>query len=85
MGGKNIHKWDSFWMSLKSDARVARADKVKEFITVFTDEGLQVVAGDIMPFHSILIEVVQDSQARFVIALKNRFIHKPLKKKMEIK
>lgn len=67
-------------MSLKSDARVARADKVKEFITVFTDEGLQVVAGDIMPFHSILIEVVQDSQARFVIALKNRFIHKSSKK-----
>lgn len=67
-------------MSLKSDARVARANKVKEFITVFTDEGLQVVAGNIMPFHSILIEVVQDSQARFVIALKNRFIHKSLMK-----
>jgi hypothetical protein len=42
---------------------------VEEFIGIFTNEGFQVVAGHIVPSESIIVEVVQDRQTRFVIAL----------------
>jgi predicted nucleic acid-binding protein len=56
---------------LETDAWVARTHEVEQFITVLTHEGFQVVTGHIMPLDAIVIEVVQNGQAGFIITLKN--------------
>ena len=48
---------------LQSDFRIARADEVHQLFAVFADERLLVVAGNIVPFDSVIVEVVQDGQA----------------------
>lgn len=55
---------------LKAQAGVARAHEVEKLVAVFAYEWLDVVAGYIVPFDAIVIKVVQDCQARFVVALK---------------
>lgn len=57
---------------LETNARVPTADKVEEFVAVFADERLEVVASNIVPFDAIVVEVVEDRQARFVISLEIR-------------
>jgi hypothetical protein len=46
--------------SLETDAWVTGAHEVEQFVTVLTDEGLQVVAGDVVPLDSVAVEVVQN-------------------------
>lgn len=44
-------------------------DELQELVRVLADVGLGVVAGDVVPFDSVLVDVVEDSHASF-----NRFI-----------
>lgn len=53
----------------KADSRVTASDEVEKFIGIFANERFEMVAGNIVPFHSILVKVVEDSQARFVVTL----------------
>lgn len=48
---------------LERNLGVAGADKVKQLLAVLADEGLLVVASDIVPLDAIVVEVVQDGQA----------------------
>ena len=50
-------------MRLERNLGVAGADKVKQLLAVLADEGLLVVASDIVPLDAIVVEVVQDGQA----------------------
>ncbi len=50
---------------LEGDLRVAGADKVEQLLAVLADEGLLVVASNVVPLDAIVVEVVQDGQARF--------------------
>lgn len=54
---------------LKTNSGVAGSYKVEKFVTVFADERFDVVASNIVPFDSIIVEVVQNGQARFIITL----------------
>ena len=54
---------------LDTDAWVSGTNKVEELIRVFADEGLKMVAGNIVPFDTIVVEVVQDGQASFIVTL----------------
>ena len=56
---------------LEADARVAGADEVEQLVAVLADEGLEVVAGHVVPVDAVVVEVVQDGQARLVVALQN--------------
>lgn len=49
---------------LKNNARVFTPNVVQQKFAVLTDEGLFVVASDIVPFDSILVDVVEDAHAR---------------------
>jgi hypothetical protein len=55
--------------NLETDAWVARADEVEQFVTVLTDERFQVVARHIVPLDAIVVEVVQNGQTGFIITL----------------
>lgn len=57
------------WELLEADARVPGAHEVEELVAVLTDEGLDMVAGHIVPLQTVIVEVVQDGQARLFIAL----------------
>ena len=52
---------------LEGDLRVAGADKVEQLLAVLADEGLLVVASDVVPLDAIVVEVVQDGQARLTL------------------
>jgi hypothetical protein len=54
---------------LKADAGVARRHKVEQLLGVFAHEGLEVVAGDVVPLEAVVVEVVEDGKARLVVAL----------------
>jgi hypothetical protein len=56
---------------LETDAWVAGAHEVEQFITVLTDERFQVVTSHIMPLDAIIIEIVQNGEAGFIITLQN--------------
>jgi hypothetical protein len=58
--------------NLETDAWVARADEVEQFVTVLTDERFQVVARHIVPLNAIVVEVVQNGQTGFIITLQNK-------------
>lgn len=44
-------------------------DEVEQLVRVLADEGLQVVARHVVPLDPVVVEVVQDAQARLVVAL----------------
>lgn len=50
---------------LKRNPRVFTPDVVQQKVAVFADERLFVVAGNIVPFDTILVDVVEDAHARF--------------------
>jgi len=54
---------------LDSEVRVGLTCKGKELIRVFTHPGFDVVAGNIVPFDTIIVEVVEDGNAGFISAI----------------
>jgi len=53
--------WDlSLWVGMTS--------KSKKFLGVFTDPGFDVVAGNIMPHNTVIVEVVEDGNAGLISA-----------------
>lgn len=58
--------------ALETDSRVPGAHKVEELIAILADEGLDVVAGHVVPFHTIVVEVVQDGQTRLFVTLEKQ-------------
>jgi len=54
---------------LEPGSRVPRPDKVEQLVRVFADKGLEVVAGDVVPLDPVVVKVVQDGQAGFVVTL----------------
>lgn len=53
-------------MQLESDSSVCGSHVVEEFIAVLADEGLLVVAGDVMPGDTVVVHVVQHGEAGFI-------------------
>uniref|UniRef100_A0A8D9BSQ0 Uncharacterized protein n=1 Tax=Cacopsylla melanoneura TaxID=428564 RepID=A0A8D9BSQ0_9HEMI len=56
-------------LGLQTNAWIPGADKVQQLITVFAHEGFQMMAGNVVPFDTVLVEVVQDGQTGFVVTL----------------
>lgn len=54
---------------LDTDAWISGTNEVEEFIGVFADEGLEMVASNVVPFDSVVVEVVQDGKASLVVTL----------------
>lgn len=54
---------------LKSNAWVSAAHEVEQLIGVFTDERFQMMTSNVVPFDAVTVKVVQDREARFVVAL----------------
>ena len=52
---------------LEGDLWVAGADKVEQLLAVFADERFLVAASDVVPLDAIVVEVVQDGQARLTL------------------
>ncbi len=52
---------------LEGDLWVAGADKVEQLLAVFADEGFLVAASDVVPLDAIVVEVVQNGQARLTL------------------
>ena len=46
--------------------REVEAGEVEKFITIFTYPGLDVVAGNVVPGDTVVVEVIEDSDASFV-------------------
>ena len=55
---------------LERDFGVAGADKVEQLLAVLADERFLVAASDVVPLDAIVVEVVQDGQARLTLLLK---------------
>jgi len=55
---------DHFVCDLEGDFGIAGADEGEQAVTVLADEGFLVIATNIVPFDSVVVEVVQDGQAR---------------------
>lgn len=53
-------------MQLESDSSVGGSHVVEELIAVLADEGLLVVAGDVMPGDAVAIHVVQHGETGLV-------------------
>ena len=53
--------------------RVLLPHKVEELVGIFADVGLGVVAGDVVPFHSVLVDVVEQPHAglKYTSCLRN--------------
>jgi len=62
---------------LQTDSWISRRDKVEELVTVLAHEGLHVMAGNIVPLDAVVVEIVQNGQARFVVALQMCELIKP--------
>lgn len=54
---------------LKSDAPVGGGYVVEQLLVVLADEGLLVVAGNVVPRDAVIVHVVQDGQAGLVRAV----------------
>jgi len=52
---------------LKDHSRVLGSHGIQQFRIVLADEGLLVVAGDVVPDHPVVVEVVQHAQAPLVV------------------
>lgn len=46
--------------NLKAYAGVSREHKVEEFVAVLANKWFSMMASDIMPFDTIIVEVIQD-------------------------
>ena len=55
----------SAFRSLQLDAGVSGGDVLEKRRRVFADDGLSVVAANVVPFDSVLVDVVEDTKARF--------------------
>lgn len=55
--------------SLDAQGGVARAHEVEELVAVLADEWLDVVTRHVVPLDAVVVEVVEDRQARLVITL----------------
>lgn len=53
-------------MVSKADATVGGGHVVEEFVAVFADERFLVVAGDVVPRDSVIVDIVQHAEARLV-------------------
>lgn len=62
---------NKFRIFLQSNARIAGLDKVQQFIGVLADERFQMMAGNVVPLQTVIVEVIQNGQARFVVALRS--------------
>lgn len=58
------------YYKLQTHIGIPRAHKVKQFIGVLADEGLDVMAGDVVPLDAIVIEVIQYGEATLVVTLR---------------
>ncbi|KAJ8875999.1 hypothetical protein PR048_023907 [Dryococelus australis] len=56
---------------LEADAWVARAHEVEQLVAVLADEGLHVMAGHVVPLDAVVVEVVEDGEARLVVTLQH--------------
>jgi len=54
----------------KADPGVAAPHEVEQLVTVLADERLEVVARDVVPLDTVLVEVVEDGQAGLVVPLR---------------
>lgn len=54
---------------LERHFRVVGADKVEELLAVLADEGLLVVASNVVPLDTIVVEVVQDGKAGLTLVV----------------
>ena len=52
---------------LESGARILSFHVIDERGVVLADEGLFVVAGDVVPLHAVAVEVVEHGEARLVV------------------
>lgn len=59
----------SFILDLQAHIGISGAHKIKQLIGILADEGLDVMAGDVVPLDAIVVEVVQNGKAALVIAL----------------
>lgn len=57
------------WGRSQTDARVGAGDVVEEFVRVFADDGLLVVAGDVVPRDTVVVYVVEYAEAGFAGAV----------------
>ena len=55
---------DHLVCDLEGDFGIAGADEGEQAVTVLADEWFLVIATNIVPFDSVVVEVVQDGQAR---------------------
>lgn len=52
---------------LQTNTWITWSHEIQQFIRVFAHEWLEMVAGNVVPFQSIVVEVVQNRQTRFII------------------
>ena len=50
-----------YWI-LQFDARVGGSDEVEQRLGIFADDGLGVVAANVVPFNAVLVDVVEDAE-----------------------
>lgn len=55
--------------NLEGQFRVAGADKVEELFAILANEWLLVVASNIVPLDAVIVEVVEDGQARLAFVV----------------
>jgi len=62
---------------LQTNSWISRRDKVEELVAVLAHEGLHVMTGHIVPLDAVIVEIVQDGQAGFVVTLQMCELIKP--------
>lgn len=58
--------------NLKAYAGISRKYEVEEFIAVLANEWFSVMTSYVVPFNAIVVEVVQNRQAGFIITLQHK-------------
>lgn len=54
---------------LQTDSRVSRGDEIQELVAVLANEWLYVMTGNVVPFNAVVVEVVKNGQAGFIVTL----------------
>lgn len=57
----------------QSESRVSATDVVQKLIRIFTDDRLLVVASDVVPGDAVVVNIVEDAEARFCSAIDVEF------------
>lgn len=52
------------YYTLQSNAAICGRDVIEELLGVLADDGLLVVAGDVVPRDTVIVDVVEDGEAR---------------------